>query len=269
MPKKNDRPRGMANDIIGADPRGHQEVDQDAEGRGAQPGFAVLSLLANDTRARSIQFKEAAAEIMEKAYLKASDNGRLPANARQIMYAARPHIQKVTGNELRVELFHTDIAARLSARNRRHWNVVYDARGHFKEPHDGNGFGIGTLEVRDYLAGLREPFVVDAELAKRKSKPAARAEISVRCCSSKRRASIRCSKAANIANKFDLAIMSTKGMCGHRGERTSRRNVPRVRYPAADIARLRQEPASQLPEPYSATPGATNFGTASRPSILA
>ena len=49
------------------------------------------------TRERGISVKDAAAQIMEQAYLKVSGNGRYPANARQIMYAARPHIQKVTG----------------------------------------------------------------------------------------------------------------------------------------------------------------------------
>ena len=34
------------------------------------------------------------------------------------------------------------------------WDVVFNARGHFAEPHDGTGFGIGTLEVRKYLAEL-------------------------------------------------------------------------------------------------------------------
>ena len=39
-----------------------------------------------------VSIRDAAWDIMEKAYLKASANGRLPAHARQIMYAARPHV---------------------------------------------------------------------------------------------------------------------------------------------------------------------------------
>jgi hypothetical protein len=45
------------------------------------------------TRRRSVSIRDAAFAIMEQAYLKASANGRLPAHARQIMYAARPYIQ--------------------------------------------------------------------------------------------------------------------------------------------------------------------------------
>ena len=52
------------------------------------------------TRSRSISVKEAAWQIMEKAYLKASANGTLPAHARQIMYAARPHIQATANRDL-------------------------------------------------------------------------------------------------------------------------------------------------------------------------
>ena len=36
----------------------------------------------------------------EEAYLKASANGTLPAHARQIMYAARPHIQATADRDL-------------------------------------------------------------------------------------------------------------------------------------------------------------------------
>ncbi|NJM13211.1 MAG: hypothetical protein HC889_16275, partial [Synechococcaceae cyanobacterium SM1_2_3] len=41
--------------------------------------------------------KAAAYQVMEAAYLKASSNGTLPANARQIMYVARPLIIELTG----------------------------------------------------------------------------------------------------------------------------------------------------------------------------
>ena len=43
-----------------------------------------------------VTIKAAAYSVMAKAYRIASDNGRLPANARQIMYAARPFILQAT-----------------------------------------------------------------------------------------------------------------------------------------------------------------------------
>jgi hypothetical protein len=49
-------------------------------------------------RARRVSAKDAAAEIMQEAYLKASAQDTLPAQ-RQIMYAARDHIQTRTGKQ--------------------------------------------------------------------------------------------------------------------------------------------------------------------------
>ena len=39
---------------------------------------------------------EAANEVMEECYMKASDDNRLPATARQIFYVARPLIEEQT-----------------------------------------------------------------------------------------------------------------------------------------------------------------------------
>ena len=47
-------------------------------------------------RAYHVSIRAAAWRIMEEAYLKASADGRLPAHARQIMYAARGPIQRTT-----------------------------------------------------------------------------------------------------------------------------------------------------------------------------
>jgi hypothetical protein len=33
------------------------------------------------------------------------------------------------------------------------WDVVWDDRGHFTEPHTGRTIGLGTLNVRNYLRG--------------------------------------------------------------------------------------------------------------------
>src|SRR4030095_11005402 len=56
-------------------------------------------------RTRRITIKEAAYRVMESAYLKASSNGKLPAEARQVMYAARGDIQELTGKQLDAHKF--------------------------------------------------------------------------------------------------------------------------------------------------------------------
>ena len=45
------------------------------------------------------------------------------------------------------------------------WNVVYDARGHFEEPHTNRRIGCGTIEVGNYLHAMQEPNIVPAEFA--------------------------------------------------------------------------------------------------------
>ena len=107
---------------------------------------------------RPMSVKEAAWQVMAAAYLKASNQGTLPANARQIMYAARPDIIRLTGKaqpwkhssyftqHLLPDFMeaHPDLTA--------NWDVVFDARGHFREPHTAYEFGLGTVEVRRYLS---------------------------------------------------------------------------------------------------------------------
>ncbi len=109
-------------------------------------------------RTRVASIKDVAYEVMEQAYLKASANGRLPALARQIMYAARPFIQDKIDKNLNDQYFtqtllpdyieeHPEECAR--------WNVVYDARGRLYEPHTKRAVPLGTLDVRRYLSDLK------------------------------------------------------------------------------------------------------------------
>jgi hypothetical protein len=108
-------------------------------------------------RKRGVSTKEAAFAVMAESYAKASDGGALPANARQIMYAARPGILRITGKDSLDDAYFTqqllpdfiEIYPEICA----DWDVVYDARGSLIEPHTGTETAIGTLEVREYLNG--------------------------------------------------------------------------------------------------------------------
>ena len=53
------------------------------------------------------------------------------------MYAARPHIQEVTGQELNANYFTQTLLPTTWTETGVNWDVAYDARGHFSEPHDG------------------------------------------------------------------------------------------------------------------------------------
>jgi hypothetical protein len=101
-----------------------------------------------------VTIKDAAWAVMEEAYRKVSSGGRYPAHARQIMYAARGSIQDATGRQLDDQYFtQTLLPNYLNAHPQEtaDWDVVFDARGHFEEPHTEQIVPLGTLDVRRYL----------------------------------------------------------------------------------------------------------------------
>src|SRR5262249_45057996 len=108
---------------------------------------------AQDTE---LQLKAAAYEVIPQAYMAASDKGGLPANVRQIYYQVRPLVMEATGGKIWKNSA-TFTQGVLQDYIRHHpeetaeWDIVYDARGHFTEPHMLRQIGCGTLEVRSYL----------------------------------------------------------------------------------------------------------------------
>jgi hypothetical protein len=209
MPNKTDK--GMAADIIGAIREGTKKWTKTRKSEERNPASRSYRLVRM-TKERTVQFREAAWEVMEKAYLKASGNRADPANARQIMYAARKYIQDKTGKPLNSAYFTQVLLPDYLAEKGVDWDVVWDARGHFREPHNGFNFGIGTLDVRAYLKSLREPKLVPASFVD--------ASVTVRGPSGNFGAVLFIEKEGfdqllerrRIADRFDLATMSTKGM---------------------------------------------------------
>jgi hypothetical protein len=169
-------------------------------------------------RSRRITIREAAWSLMSEAYLKASSGGTLPAHARQIMYAARGEIQRLTGRTLDDQYFtqqllpdfmneYPDMTA--------DWDVVFDARGHFHEPHTGRVVPLGTIEVRRHLRAVAQNTL--PELQVKLSEPA----IFPTCGPDYRYGAILfiekegflpLFRAVRLAERYDLAIMSTKGL---------------------------------------------------------
>jgi hypothetical protein len=95
------------------------------------------------------------------------------------------------------------------------WDVVFDARGHFTEPHTGELFGLGTLEVRRYMRTwvtlLSGSVIVPPALpyAAETSGPFARYHHALFI---EKEGFNPLLEQAQIARKYDLALMSTKGM---------------------------------------------------------
>jgi hypothetical protein len=211
MAKKSDRPRDMANDIIGAIREGTKKWTRTVKAEERSPASRSYRQ-SRMTRERGVSFKEAAAQVMEQAYLQASGGGTLPANARQIMYAARPHIQEVTHRQLNDQYFTQTLLPDYLEEHDLDWDVVYDARGHFTEPYDGDSFGIGTVEVRNYLAEQCDPSVIDAAFSQAKVETKGPSGNFGAVLFIEKEGFDPILKAGRIAERFDIAIMSTKGM---------------------------------------------------------
>jgi hypothetical protein len=166
-------------------------------------------------REKSVKMVDAASEIMEIAYMKASGDGVYPANARQIYYAARGYIQDKTGRTLDGNYFSQTLLPNYMLEHAEQvadWDVVYDARGHFEEPHGGERFGIGTVEVRDYLAKLTDtPEIVPAFIDQATVSFMGPAGNFGAVLFIEKEGFDSILKKAKIANRFDIAVMSTKG----------------------------------------------------------
>ena len=165
-----------------------------------------------------LSVKEAAYQVMATAYLEASAQGTLPANARQVMYAARPKVLALTGEKCwknssyftqvllpNFIIAHPELTAS--------WDVVFDDRGHLIEPHTDSRIGLGTLAVRRYVANWHtdvsselEDFTVAHEVET--TGPGNRYHFALFI---EKEGFDALLEAAQMANRYDVAIFSTKG----------------------------------------------------------
>jgi hypothetical protein len=167
------------------------------------------------TKRRAITIKEAAFAEMERAYLKARAGGRLPAKARQIMYAARGSIRELTVKPLNDQYFTQTLLPDYMAKHASKtstWRVVFDARGHLTEPHTKRSVPLDTIEVGNYLSSLNEPQWLDPAAtmpAIKTSGPSGRygALLFV-----EKEGFDELFTEAQLGERYDIAIMSTMGV---------------------------------------------------------
>ena len=183
-------------------------------------------LMRKQDRARYPSIKTAAYQLMPEAYLKASGQGHYVAHTRQIMYAARPQILAMihpdkAAQGLKAQYFTQTLVPdfmheypELTAS----WDVVFDDRGHFREPHRQNGreriIGLGTLAVRQYVKSWQG--TVQATINHiflpfdlKTSGPTHRYQSVLFI---EKEGFDELIQQAQIAERFDIAPMSTKGM---------------------------------------------------------
>ncbi len=191
--------------------------NSDREGRARQQD---VDDLRREQKRKELTITEAANLSLQKAYEKASGDGNYAANARQIMYAARPLVLELTGGKCwkNSSSFTQTILPDFIRDNPEltaDWKVVFDARGTFTEPHlRGNidkQFGLGTLEVRKYVgecyAGA--PGSMSLHWFWQTMGPAGRFKFVLFI---EKEGFDSLIESVRIAERFDIAIMSTKGM---------------------------------------------------------
>jgi hypothetical protein len=136
----------------------------------------INALRAKASKVAKMTFKSAAEQVMEEVYRKASAGAGF-AWARQIMYKARPRIQELVGDVMSDGYFLNDLLPGFISSHPEitaDWDVVFEARGNFIEPHTGHTVPLGTLPVRDYLSNPSRRGPVN-----KNDKPSANVELSL------------------------------------------------------------------------------------------
>lgn len=164
-------------------------------------------------KVRKVTIKDVAYQVMPRAYRDASSNGTLPAAPRQIYYAARGEILERTGKDnLDSQYFCQDLLVSYVRETGVDWDIVWDDRGHFTEPHTKHSIGLGTISARKYLASIGgpsfcEPALSDGGVATRG--PAGCFGGVLFC---EKEGFNPLFERVRLAERHDIAVMSTKGM---------------------------------------------------------
>jgi hypothetical protein len=125
---------------------------------------------------------------------------------------ARPLIQQRTGRQLDDQYFTQQLLPDYMRSFGVPWNVVFDDRGHFYEPHTDRSVGLGTLAVGEYLDCVRRPEFVEAGFASATIKtygPDCRFSAVLFI---EKEGFLPLLEHADLAKRYDIAIMSTKGL---------------------------------------------------------
>lgn len=207
----------IANDLSSAmrDAAKNWKKEKRHADRNDRVSYSSLRYLRSGNDRESI--RDAAFAVMEKAYQHASGNGTYYANARQIMYAARPlMLENVPSLNLggKFSIYFTQVLLKdYLEDNNPDWRVVWDARGHLIEPYTGESIGLGGVEVMKYIGGWKTEF---DEYPKPETKSRCPTSGPVNRFGSvlfiEKEGFTEILRGAAIGRKYDMALMSTKGL---------------------------------------------------------
>lgn len=179
---------------------------------------AILRRRAALVRCHKTTVKDAAYSVMEQAYMKASSNNTLPALARQIMYAGRRRIQELTRQDHLDDKYFTQRLLPDYLKDHptetADWDVVFDARGHLHEPHTSLILPLGTIDVRNYLSQSAiprgdDPITMSGGGLFPTYGPENRYQAVLFI---EKEGFLPLFQRVHLAERYDIAIMSTKGL---------------------------------------------------------
>jgi hypothetical protein len=162
--------------------------------------------------------KDAAFQVMEEAINKASSDGGYLANARQIMYAARPLVLKITGGNMWTDsaYFTQNILKDYIEEHEGEpfiENIVWDSRGHVIEPHTKKIIPLGGAAVANYIEAWSNEFdeFELPELRKRINTIGPKFRFN-NALFIEKEGFDEIIEASGIPKKYDIARLSTKGI---------------------------------------------------------
>ena len=185
-----------------------------AEKRKADKNDRISSKQYDKLRgSKKISIKQVAFDVMEAAYNIASSNGEYYANARQIMYAARPEILKRTGNAELDDVYFTQTLLKDYIEEREpDWKIVWDARGHIIEPHTNEKIGLGGIEVERYTRKWHSHINIEPPAIQSLNKTNGPGNRFKNVLFIEKEGFTEILTHAGIPERYDLALMSTKGI---------------------------------------------------------
>lgn len=153
--------------------------------------------------------------LMARGYAQAAGSVQM-AFARQVFYAVRLLAQLSDDDKTLNSVYFTQtllpdyLAAHPDQTSG--WDVLFDDRGHFTEPHTGRSFGIGTLSSRDFLAACDQPPSLALGQLSTAFPTLGPANRFANVLLVEKEGFGQILAAAGIERRYDLAIMSSKGM---------------------------------------------------------
>lgn len=157
--------------------------------------------------------KDVVYDVLPEAYKLVSDNGKYYANARQLFYKVRPKVIEETEEPWNNSSYFTqqllkDYLEDFSP----NWKVVWDARGHIREPHTNETIGLGGVEVGDYIRGWHNdvdkyPDLLNSLLDTKGPEVRYGSVLFI-----EKEGFNEIIEESEISEKFDIGIMSTKGV---------------------------------------------------------